>query len=98
MGDFGEECLNTSKMGLGHLHMPLGSKSSSVSLYDRRFPRYRQSKFRASDNRGFSRRTSQNVQNGSWELAYALGVEIELCFALRSTVFEISAIEISGEL
>ncbi len=47
IGDFRDECLKTAKMGFG-------SKSSSVSLYDRRFPRYRQSKFRASDNRGFS--------------------------------------------
>ncbi len=51
IGDFHDEHL---KMGLGHLHMPLWSKSSSVSLYDRRFSRYRQSKFRASDNREFS--------------------------------------------
>ncbi len=76
--------------------MPSGSKSSSVSLYDRRFSRYRQSKFRASDNRGFSWRTSQNVQNGSWVVAYALRVEIELRFALRSTVSEIMAIKVSA--
>ncbi len=56
--------LKMSKMGLGHLHMPSGSKSSSVSLYDRRFSRYGQSKFQASDNRGFSWRTSQTGQNG----------------------------------
>ncbi len=97
IGDFGDERLKTSKMGLGQFHMPSGSKSSSVSLYDRRFSRYRQSKFRASDNRGFSCRMSQNVQNGSWAVVYALRVEIELRFALRSTVSEISAIEVSGE-
>ncbi len=53
IGDFHDEHLKKSKMGFEQLHMPSGSKSSSVSLYDRRFSRYRQSKFRASDNRGF---------------------------------------------
>ncbi len=52
--DLRDERLKRAKMGLGQLHMPSGSKSSSVSLYDRRFSRYQQSKFRASDNRGFS--------------------------------------------
>ncbi len=65
IGYFRDERLKTTKMVFGQLHMPLGSKSSSVLLYDRRFLRYRQSKFRASDNGGFSRRTSQN---GSWAL------------------------------
>ncbi len=51
IGDFGEDHLKTSKMGLGIFHSPL--ESSSVSLYDRRFSRYGQLKFRASDNRGF---------------------------------------------
>ncbi len=54
IGDFHDERLKTAKMGLGQLHMPSGSKTSSVSLYDRQFSRYRQSKFRAIDNRGFS--------------------------------------------
>ncbi len=31
------------------------------------------------------------------QLLIALGVEIELCFALRLTVSEIMAIEVSGE-
>ncbi len=35
IGDFHDERL---KMAFGQLHMPLGSKSSSVSLYDRWFP------------------------------------------------------------
>ncbi len=88
----------TSQNGIfGIWFYPLGSKSSSVSLYDRRFPRYRQLKFRASDNRGFLWRTSQNGQNGFWATAYPLGFEIELRFALRSTVSEISALEVSGE-
>ncbi len=77
-------------------YCPLGLKLSSISLYDRRFSRYRQSKFRASDNSGFSWRTSQNIQNGFWAVAYALWVEIELRFALRSTVSEITAIEVSA--
>ncbi len=48
----------------------LGLKSSSVSLYSRRFPRYRQLKFWASDNMGFSGRTSQDSQNDIWPIAY----------------------------
>ncbi len=68
-----------AKMDFGQLYMPSGSKSSSVSLYDRQVSRYRQSKFRLSDNRGFSGRTSQN---GFWAAAYALRIEIELCFTL----------------
>ncbi len=37
---------------------------------------------------------SQNV-HGFWAITYALGVEIELRFALRSTVSEIIAIKVS---
>ena len=130
-----------TKWILGNCLLPRGSKSSSVSLYDLRFLRYWQSKFWASDNGEFSRRTSQN---GFWPIAYypqgrnrapfhstidgfrdivnqsfgrvimgdfhdeplktgkmafqqlhiAHRVEIELRFALRSTVSEITAIKV----
>ncbi len=39
IGDFRDERLKKSKMCFGQLHMPLGSKSSSVSLHDGQFPR-----------------------------------------------------------
>ncbi len=58
--------------------------------------------FRHNGNRSFDSgghlrffKTSQNDENGI--LVIALGVKIELHFALRSTVSEITAIEVSGE-
>ncbi len=39
---------------------------------------------------------SKSPKNGFWTVAYALGVEIELRFTLRSTVAGITAIEVSA--
>ncbi len=73
IGDFREERLKTAKMGFGHLHIPSGSKSSSVSLYDRRFSRYQQSKFRASEIGDFHDEHLKTSKMGLGQLDMSLG-------------------------
>ncbi len=94
MGDFHDERLKMAKMVFRELHMPSGSKSSSVSLYDRRFEIMAIEVSAVAAILDFSK----HLKIAKWhfaQLLIALRVEIELRFTLRSTVSEIMAIEVS---
>ncbi len=70
-----------------------GSKSNSVSLYDRQFIKYRQLKFQASDNMDFP---IEHLKMAFGQLHIAAGVEIELCFTLRSMVFKYRQLKVGA--